>query len=157
MTQSGQLPTTANSNHDSDCIPQLSWDFDVEITTKAHFRYGLPGFEHLSSFYIVNVKDFPPFHILVAEEEPRVNLLIIHTQLLSIYRNVDIPESELKKIGTADKNDVDIYVVVKVDQEQNILTVNLRAPILINKNSNSAYQAILDRKDLSVEYPLVPA
>ncbi|NOZ74639.1 MAG: flagellar assembly protein FliW [FCB group bacterium] len=151
--QTSPLPLPMEPDH----LPNLGWDFEIEVFSRAHFKFGLPGFEHLSQFVIASVKDFPPFHILISKAEPEVNLLIINTQLLSIYQTIDIPVMEFKKIGTSNREDVDSYVVVKVNAEKNTLTVNLRAPILIHKNTLSAYQAILDRRDLSIEYPLIPA
>ncbi len=151
------LTTSPRLSNSEEFLPELGWDFDVEIYSRAYFRYGLPGFEHLNKFIIASVKDFPPFYLLISKEEPQVNLLIIHTKLLSIYSSIEIPEAELKKVGTRNRGDVDAYVVVKINAKKNTLTVNLRAPILIHKKSHAAYQAILDRGDLSAEYPLVPA
>ncbi|MFQ6614205.1 MAG: flagellar assembly protein FliW [Fidelibacterota bacterium] len=154
MTQLQPNPVSAIPEPEH--LPTTGWDFEIEIYSRAHFKYGLPGFEHLSQFVIASVKDFPPFHILIAKEEPQVNLLIINTKLLSIYQSIEIPVTELKKIGASTIDEVDSYVVVKVNSKKNILSVNLRAPILIHKQTLSAYQAILDRRDLSVEYSLIP-
>ncbi|RMF06627.1 MAG: flagellar assembly protein FliW [Candidatus Neomarinimicrobiota bacterium] len=154
MTLSQPSPT--NPTPDPSFQPQ-GWNFDLEIHSQARFRFGLPGFEHLNQFVIAVVKDFPPFHLLISQDEPQVNLLIIRTELLGIYRSIEIPPAELKKVGAGHREDIESYVVVKVNQEKNSLTANLRAPILIHRETKAAYQAILDRKDLAVDYPLVPA
>ncbi len=130
---------------------------DVEVNEEnvIKFIYGLPGFETLTRFTVDELKDYPPFRVLQSLEEPDISMLILDIRLLKIRDQIKIPFKELKNIGIdpgKSIDDTEIYVILKVDNERQQLTANIKAPIVINNKDKVGCQVILEDKNLSIEY-----
>ncbi len=115
---------------------------------------GLPGFEHLHAFVLVELEGYAPFCAFQSVDEPDISMLVIDAKLLKIWKEVDLPPRELKILGLEEKADSEQYVILKVNQGTQEFTANIKAPIVFNPATGAANQVILDNINLSVEHPL---
>lgn len=118
------------------------------------FPFGLPGFEMLTKFLVVELPDYPPFHMLQSLEEPDVTMLILNLNLLKISSSVKIQSRELDKIGIKGKKESYLFVILKINSDSRQFTANIRAPLVINVDDRRGFQVILDDDKLSIEHPL---
>jgi flagellar assembly factor FliW len=84
-------------------------------------------------------------------------MLILDVRYLKICDQIKISFDELKRIGVYSDNigeNIKIYVILKIDEEKQILSANVKAPIVINTEKRLGGQIILDDKNLPVEYIL---
>ncbi len=128
-----------------------------EQSNTIDFIYGLPGFETLTKYEIKDIKDYPPFCVLQSLEEPDISMLILDIRFLKIRDQIKISFDELKKMGIYSDNigkNTEIYVVLKVDDKEQNLSANVKAPLVINTEKKRGGQIILDDKNLPVDYLL---
>jgi len=119
-----------------------------------NFRYGLPGFENLTQFQIVNLPDYSPFSSLQSLEEPEVQMLILDIQSLDIAKQINIPRAELQKIELAGAQKPDIFTILRINHQRRQLTANISAPLIVNPKKEIGLQVILENEALSMEYPV---
>jgi flagellar assembly factor FliW len=130
---------------------------NIEQRKVIKFTYGLPGFEELTKFEVEDLKDYQPFSVLQSLEETDISMLILDVRYLKICDQIKISFDELKRIGVYSDNigeNIKIYVILKIDEEKQILSANVKAPIVINTEKRLGGQIILDDKNLPVEYIL---
>ncbi|GBD07612.1 Flagellar assembly factor FliW [bacterium HR21] len=112
-----------------------------------HFPAGLIGFEQLKDYILVGSPDMEPLRWLIAVEDPTVGLPV----LLPWYV---LPHYELPAAYT----DVTTYVplvVVTLAAQATQITVNLKAPIVLNIRSRQGQQLILPGDRYSATHPLM--
>jgi flagellar assembly factor FliW len=124
------------------------------VKRKINFRYGLPGFETLTKFQIVNLDGYAPFSSLQSLEEPEVQMLIMNVQSLDIAQQIDIPRSELQKIELSGAQKPDIFTILRINHQRRQLTANVSAPLIVNPRKEIGMQVILENDALSMEYPV---
>ncbi|MBN4081104.1 flagellar assembly protein FliW [Caldithrix abyssi] len=127
-------------------------DSDFENITE--FTNGLPGFESLTKFLIVPYKNYPPFRVLQSLEEPEVSMLILNVKYLNMGNKMMITPTDFEKIKLGPEDAFKMYVILKIDNENKLCTVNTKAPIILNQEANLGYQVILENKALDVLHPL---
>ena len=121
------------------------------------FPSGLPGFEELHQFIIIEVSDTKPIYWLQSTENEHVALpVIISFAILNDY-NIDIRENELEDLHMENKNDLLVLNVVVIPEDIRNMTVNLAAPVVINAKRGIGKQIIIDAAELPLRYPIYEA
>ena len=141
MTATEQIPTTFG-------------EFSLVEGRIVNLINGLPGFEHLKRFTIAELADFAPFSAMISLEEPEISMLLVHARHLAVWNSVGVDPRELSAIGAGPGADLDIWVILRTDPETHAFTANVKAPLFVNRETNSGDQIILDDSRLSVDYPL---
>lgn len=127
--------------------------FDIKDGKVIEFPWGLPGFEDLKKFIILEVSDTKPIYWLQSTENKFIALpVIVSFELLSDY-SIYIKENELEGLYVESKNDLLILNVVVVPEDIKDMTINLAAPIVINVKHGIGKQIIIDAKELPIRYP----
>ena len=132
----------------------LFGDVEIGVNNIIKFGYGIPGFESLTKFVILDLKDYYPFRILQSIEESDIAILILNVRALRVCNRIEIPYRNIEKIKAKSVNQIDIYVILKTDTKSKQLLANLRAPLLVNTGEKIGEQVILDNDSLEVEYAL---
>jgi len=128
--------------------------FDTKDSKIINFPTGLPGFEDLHKFIILEINDTKPIYWLQSTEDENISLpVIISFEILEEY-NIDIRENELDDLYVESKNDLIIMNVVVIPTDIQKMTVNLAAPIVINAKRGVGKQIIIDASELSIRFPV---
>ena len=131
--------------------------FDTKDSKIIEFPSGLPGFEDLHKFIILEVSNTKPIYWLQSTENKFIALpVIISFEILENY-NIDIRENELDDLYVESKNDLLIMNVVVIPADMKKMTVNLAAPIIINAKRGIGKQIVIDAKELPIRYPVYEA
>jgi flagellar assembly factor FliW len=121
------------------------------------FKAGLPGFEDLHKFIIIEASNTKPIYWLQSIENKHIALPVIITfAILSDY-NINIRENELEDLKVDSKNDLLILNVVVIPEDITKMTVNLAAPIVINAKRGIGKQILIDAAELPIRYPIYTA
>ncbi len=118
------------------------------------FEKGLPGFDGLKDFEITALEQVGFFNLSSSEEQD-ISLLLIDPYIYFPNYEVEIDDSVMSRLGINDANDVLILSVVTLNNDVEKITVNLRAPIIVNLTNGRCEQVILDREDYLVRQTLV--
>ena len=114
---------------------------EIEFTDDSiiKFQEGILGFEELKKFlHITENESFISW--LTSIDEPEIIFPIFPIELL---------QEDYKS-----ENRYKPYGIVRLDKQPENITINLKAPIYIDETEKSGYQKIIDREELSLDYPL---
>ncbi|WP_017752656.1 flagellar assembly protein FliW [Clostridium tyrobutyricum] len=138
----------------------------MELKTKYHgvlnyeekdviiFKNGIPGFDNLEKFILVPAEENSLFAILQSIEDIDIGLVV--TSPFNIIKDYefDLDDSKVCELNIENKKDVLVVNTVTVNSKLENITINLKAPIVINTNDKIGEQLILDNVDYPIKYPL---
>lgn len=118
------------------------------------FKYGIPGFEHLSKFIFQDLVNYPPFQIFRSLEEDDLSMIVLNAKYLKDLEGLKIPNNELQQINADSQKDIDMYVILRVKAENKQFVANTRAPLIVNKSNNLGNQIVIEKEGLLTDYPI---
>jgi flagellar assembly factor FliW len=139
----------------------------MEISTKYHgirqykeedvltFKKGLPGFEDLRKFILFPVEENESFSILHSIENQEVGIVALWAFDIIKDYEIDIDESLVGELNIKEEKDVVVLNTVTLNSVLENITVNLKAPIVINIKERLGEQIILDKQEYSIKHPLI--
>lgn len=116
------------------------------------FDCGIPGFEKLKKFTIIKNDTDSPFSWLQSLEEPEISFIIM--DVYNIFPNYDplVYDDDLKSLGKIENNNLIIYNIVVIPPIISQMSVNLKAPIVINAETKKGKQIITKNEDYPIKY-----
>lgn len=123
------------------------------------FDEGLIGIPDKKNYILIEKEDFKPFSYLQSVDDGNFILIVINPMLVVEDYIFDIFRDDLSSVGIMNNDPESFSLLAVVIFSKNIeeITVNMKAPILINIFSKQAKQVILLNDDYSVEEPLLRA
>lgn len=118
------------------------------------FPKGLPGFDHLKKFIIFPVEDNEIFSILHSIEDENIGFVIVTPFDLADDYEFEIEDEIIKRLKIAKKEDIFVKNIVTLSSILEKITMNLRAPIIINIKENLGEQIILNNEKYLIKYPV---
>jgi flagellar assembly factor FliW len=138
----------------------------MELKTKYHgilnyeekdimtFKKGIPGFDNLKKFILVPAEENSLFGILQSIEDTDIGIVVVSPFNVCENYEFDIDDDKMSKLNIKDNKDVLVLNTVTLNSKLENITINLKAPIVINTNDNIGEQLILDNVDYPIKYPL---
>ncbi|MNM49125.1 Flagellar assembly factor FliW [compost metagenome] len=139
----------------------------MELKTKQHgtftyneeevitFKKGIMGLENLQKFIISDIKENPVFKILQSIEDEAVGLVIISPFEVKNNYEIDLKDDLIEKLNISSPKDVMLYNTVTLNSDVHKITVNLKAPIVINMDKKLGEQIIIDKEEYKIKHPLI--
>ena len=128
-------------------------ELEVEEDKIITFNQGIPGFNELKEYIIINDEEADsPFCWLQSIEEPELAFVLINPFIICPDYNPNLPDAEVEKLGEATPDQYSVLSIVKVPEDVVQMSANLRAPIVINLNTRKGMQIITDGEDALVRY-----
>ena len=121
----------------------LEFDDDIVHT----FPSGLPGFEDLHKFIIIDDKDTEPLKWMLSTEDPSVGFAILDANLLAPDLYNELPDE--------DRTSSAMFVVVVLRRDPEPITANLKAPIIVNTHTRSGRQLVLNTEKYSTDHKII--
>ncbi len=109
------------------------------------FPWGIPGFETLRSFILLEYKN-GPFQWLQSLEEPGVAFVVCAPDYLGLVYTA--PEAKKKQIGLERDEDLVILNIVSFDRETKAMHFHIKSPLLFNLASRVGYQWTMETDEL---------
>jgi len=130
---------------------------DIQDNRVIDFPTGLPGFEGLKRFIIMEIEETKPIYWLQSTEDKHISLPLILTFDIFHDYYIDIRDSDLEGLQFESNTDLSIMNVVVIPEKIEEMTVNLAAPIVINVKRGIAKQIIVDAAELPIRFPVYEA
>ncbi|MCM3471000.1 flagellar assembly protein FliW [Brevibacillus borstelensis] len=126
-----------------------------EQTNELLFPEGMPGFPQLRQFQIVQEEQGIPFYTLQSLEEENVAFWVLDP--FAFFQDYEFTLSETAKaqLEIEDGTQIGVCTIVTSRPEGQV-TVNLKAPIVVNINKGLARQVILNDERYNIRQPLFP-
>lgn len=117
------------------------------------FPDGVPGFPQLSRFQLTQEESGQPFFNLKSLEDDQVGFWMIDPFPFFPHYEFTLVDSVKKQLLIEEGTPVSVRTVITVRNEGEI-TVNLKAPIVINEAKALAKQVILNDENYGIRQPL---
>lgn len=138
----------------------------MKLNTKCHgvkefeeedvivFKKGIPGFEDLKKFILFPVQDNDVFSILHSLENENIGLIVVSPFYLVKDYEFKLDDEKISELKVEGQKDVLVLNTVTLNSNVENITVNLKAPIVINTKSKLGEQIILDNPKYSIKHLL---
>ncbi len=129
----------------------------MTTATKAlvNFRAGLPGFPDAHEFLLAHEgDDESPFWILQSAADAAIAFVLVVPFAFFPDYDFELDDSGAERIGITDPTDALVFSVVTLAERAEDSTVNLLAPVVVNRHSGEALQHVLT-KGYDVKTPIL--
>jgi flagellar assembly factor FliW len=117
------------------------------------FENGLPGFDDVHRFILLDSTDpESPFKWLQSVDVPQLAFAIANPFMIKPDYDIEISDETVKGIEIENAADVAIYSIVIVPDDISRISMNLKAPIVINSKNRRGMQIILDTEKYNVRH-----
>ena len=136
-------------------ISKVQGEIKYEENNIITFSKGLPGFDKLRKFILLDLQEYEPFKLLQSLEDDEISLIV--TSPYEFFKEYEIKLSEevIKNLNIESPNQVMILTTVTLNSDVKKITTNLQGPIVINTSNNFGEQIILDNSKYKVKSPLI--
>ena len=119
------------------------------------FPEGIVGFPFLNQFALIHDADNEnaPIMWLQSMDEPAFAMPVIEPHLVADDYNPTVNDEYLAPVGELAPEQIYTLVTITVPPEIEKMSVNLKAPIVINMANNKAVQIIVE-DDFQVKHPI---
>lgn len=120
-----------------------------------HFAAGLPGFPACHTFQLApwgNAES--PFMMMVCNDSPDVGFVVVSPWVFYPDYNFDIDDATTVRLGLVEPTDCVVVCIVTLRDKPEDATVNLLGPIVINRFTREACQAVLPSAHYNVRTPI---
>lgn len=101
---------------------------------------GMPAFESCTRYVLVSGPDIHPFNCFQGLDAPQPSFLVVDPRLVDPAYRVSLSPMDYRRLDAATGDSLVWLAIVHIASEQ--VTVNLRAPIVINPRRMLAIQAL---------------
>lgn len=130
-------------------------DINIDDDKIILFEEGILGFPDLTKYlFMESEEENSPFCWLQSIEDVNIVFPLIDVIRFIPNYNPIVDNSELEPLGEALDEDLLVYNIIVIPQDAKDLTVNLKAPIVINLNTLKAKQVISNNEDYPIKYYL---
>lgn len=125
---------------------------DEKIIT---FPQGIVGFPDLMKFMLIHESESGGgIKWMQSIEEPAFAMPVIDPLIVCNDYNPSVEDELLKPLGEVTEDNMLVLVTITVPSDITKMTVNLKAPIIINGDTRKAGQLIVDDETYLVKFPV---
>jgi flagellar assembly factor FliW len=130
----------------------------AEELPELHFAGGLPGFPDVRRFVLVRLGDEQsPFSVLRSlDEGVDVEFVVTHPGLFFPDYEPEIDDDIAGRLELRSADDALLLVIVTVADPVAASTANLLGPIVVNRHTRAAAQAVVGNSGYATREALVP-
>ncbi len=118
---------------------------DIKESELITFPWGIPGFENLKSFVLLEYKN-GPFQWLQSAEEPSVAFVVCAPDFLDLVYSA--PDAKKKLIKLERDEDLVILNIVSFNRERGGIRFHVKSPLLFNVSARIGYQWTMEADEL---------
>ncbi|MBN7573076.1 flagellar assembly protein FliW [Clostridium sp. 2-1] len=136
-------------------ISKVHGEMEYEDHNIITFNKGLPGFDELKKFILLDLQGYEPFKLLQSLENEEIALIV--TSPYEFFEDYEIVLSEetVSNLKIDSPEQVNIITTVTLNSDVKKITTNLQGPIVINSSNNLGEQIILDNSKYQIKNPLM--
>lgn len=135
---------------------RLFGKIEVDINKVINFENGIIGYNNLKQFMVIHDSDNEDSKILWLQslDEGDMALPVIDPLIVKPDYNPVVEDEMFKCIGEIIENEIFVLTTLTVPSDITKITVNLKAPIIINPSTMKGCQIIVDNDKYLVKYPV---
>ncbi|MDR2888237.1 MAG: flagellar assembly protein FliW [Lachnospiraceae bacterium] len=131
-------------------------EIEIDDDKIIQFPAGIIGFPNLTDFALIHddEKGTGSVHWLQSIQEPAFAMPVMDPLIVCQEYNPVIDDEVFAPIGSLVDNEMLILVTLTVPRKIEEMSVNLRAPIIINATAKKACQVILEDNRYAIKFPI---
>ena len=132
-------------------------EIEVEEDKIIHFVNGIVGFPELKDFALVfdeEKGDSSEIRWMQSVQEPNFAIPVIDPLAIKPDYNPVVEDELLNPVGEINPAELLVLVTITVPTDITKMSINLRAPIIINAAAKKACQIIVEGEDYPVKFPI---
>lgn len=118
------------------------------------FEYGIPGFESLKKFAILDPDSTYPIMWLVSLEDKDVAFPVTIPNLIRNDYEFILPKDLTEYLNLEKTEDAIILSILTIPENEEDITINLAAPIIISQNNHKGIQYLLEDSKYMIRHRL---
>jgi flagellar assembly factor FliW len=131
-------------------------EINIDESKIIDFKDGIPGFEDLKRYVVLYDGDeASPFRWLQNVDDGQLAFAVVNPFLILKDYDIEIPEEAVESLEIESIQDVMVLSIVVVPENISEMTMNLKAPVIINIKNNKGMQVVLDTDRYSVRHYIV--
>lgn len=128
-------------------------NYDLEEVVK--FEKSIPGFDGINSFIIRDADEESPFKILQSIDDVNIGFVLISPFEVEESYEIKLADELMERLNIKKSSDVVLYSLVNLSSKVENITVNLKAPLVINIIEKKGEQFIVDKEIYKIKHPLM--
>ena len=120
----------------------------IEISERQviSFPVGLFGFEDLHQYALLDAVQ-PGFYWLQSLDDAEIAFVMLNPYDLRADYQLDIPEEDLRSLAFDEDEDLLVFAIVTIPEDESKISANLQGPIVVNRVAQVGRQSIsLDQR-----------
>jgi flagellar assembly factor FliW len=126
----------------------------IEASDIISFPEGLPGFDSLREFVILDDPNDEIFAWLQSVSDGQIAFPILEPELFADSYSFNLAKSDQEKLGIESAREAKVFCIVTIPNDPTQMTANLKAPVLINLQTRVARQCVLQDNGLAIREPI---
>lgn len=136
-------------------ISKVHGEMEYEENNIIRFNKGIPGFNELRKFILIDLQEYEPFKLLQSLEDNEISLIVTSPYEFFKEYEIKLSEETIKSLKIDSPEQVMILTTVTLNSDVKKITTNLQGPIVINTSNNFGEQIIVDNSKYKVKCPLI--
>ena len=126
---------------------------EVEKEDVITFKDGIPGFEEIHEYILKNsTDDDSPFKWLQSVDEPQVAFAVVNPFIIKTDYGFELSDETTGRLGIGSQRTSGTFSIIVVPENPDRVSMNLKAPIVINSKNRKGAQIILDTDKYTVRH-----
>ncbi|MHB8062977.1 MAG: flagellar assembly protein FliW [Ruminiclostridium sp.] len=128
---------------------------EIEISEEniLDFEEGILGFEDIHRFGIINSEDQEsPFSWIQAIEKPDLAFALVDPFAIKKDYDFELKNENANFLGVEEPSQVAVFAILVIPEDTKKISMNLKAPIIVNTRNKKAAQIILDSDKYTVRH-----
>ena len=128
---------------------------EIEEGRIISFDEGIPGFEGLRKFVLIESDETSTFMWLQSVEDQRLAFVVIVPGEFFAGYHLDLNDDDRRSLELRRPDEAAAFAIVVVPDDPREMTANLKAPIVINVETRRAKQVIVNTKGYGLKHKLL--
>ena len=120
-----------------------------------HFIMPLPGFPQAAHFVLEPVEEVGVLSLLRCTDQEGLEFVVALPEAFFPDYAPEIDDTTAERLGLTSAEDALVFVILTVAENIENSTANLMAPVVVNRHTGAAVQALLISSDYQIRTPLV--
>lgn len=128
----------------------------VEVADDRVVRFVRPivGFRELGDYGLIEDPETAPVQWLQSLEAPEVLFPVVDLSLVADDYALDLDDETVAALGMERAEDAQMLGILTLHPDPAAISVNLRAPVVVNRRRATAAQLVLQDRDLPTRHPV---
>ena len=120
------------------------------------FDSGIPGFENVKEYILIDSPDDQSaFKWLQSVDEPQLAFAVVNPFLVKTDYDFEISDDNARELEIETAEDVAVYSILVVPDDLAKVSMNLKAPLIVNARNRKGAQIVLDTDKYTVRHYLL--